>query len=148
MRIKDEVLSNGSFVIKDGTNTRFWDDTWIGDKPLKDTYPSLYHIVRDKHVTVSRVLSSRPLNISFRRSLVDNNLSHWLQLVARVSNIVLVDNKDYFKWMLTKSGFFTVRSLYLHDIDTHTSFQHRKIWKWKMPLKIKIFLWFLQKGSF
>jgi hypothetical protein len=40
MRVKDEVLSNGSFVIKDGTNTRFWDDTWIGDKPLKDTYPS------------------------------------------------------------------------------------------------------------
>jgi hypothetical protein len=98
MRIKDEVLSNGSFVIKDGTNTRFWDDTWIGDKPLKDTYPSLYHIAWDKHVTVSRVLSSRSLNISFRRSLVNNNLSHWLQLVARVSNVVLVDDKDYFKW--------------------------------------------------
>jgi hypothetical protein len=76
MRIKDEVLSNDSFVIKIGTNTRFWDDTWIGDKPLKDTYPSLYHIAQDKHVTVSKVLSSRPLNISFRWSLVDNNLSH------------------------------------------------------------------------
>jgi hypothetical protein len=75
MRIKDEVLYNGSFVIKDGTNMRFWDDMWIGDKPLKDTYPSLYHITRDKHVTVSKVLSSRPLNISFRRSLVDNNLN-------------------------------------------------------------------------
>jgi hypothetical protein len=61
MRIKDEVLSNSSFVIKDGTNTRFWDDTWIGDKSLKDTYPSLYHIARDKHVTVSRVLSLGPL---------------------------------------------------------------------------------------
>jgi hypothetical protein len=122
MCIKDEVLSNVSFVIKDGTNTRFGDDTWIGDKPLKDTYPSLYHIARDKHVTDSRVLSSRPLNISFRRSLVDNNLSHWLQLVARVSDVVLVDDKDYFKWRLTKSVFFTVPSLYLHDIDTHPTF--------------------------
>jgi hypothetical protein len=146
MRIKDEVLSNGSFIIKDGTNTRFWDDSWIGDKPLKDTYPSLYHIARDKHVTVSKVLSSTPLNISFRRSLVDNNLSHWLHLVAWVSNVVVVDDKDYFKWRLTKSGVFTVQSLYLHDIDTHPPFQHRKIWKWKIPLKIKIFLWFLQKG--
>jgi hypothetical protein len=91
-------------------------------------------------------LSSRPLNISFRRSLVDNNLNHWLHLVARVSNVVLVDDKDYFKWRLTKSGFFTVQSLYLHDIDTHPPFQHRKIWKWKIPLKIKIFLWFLHKG--
>jgi hypothetical protein len=68
MRIKDEVLSDGSFVINDGTNTRFWDDMWIGDKPLKNTYPSLYHIAQDKHVTVSKVLSSRPLSISFRRS--------------------------------------------------------------------------------
>jgi hypothetical protein len=54
LRIKYENLSNRSFVIKDGTNTRFRDDMWIGDKPLKDTYPSLYHIARDKHVTVSK----------------------------------------------------------------------------------------------
>jgi hypothetical protein len=112
MRIKDKVLSNSSFIIKDGTNTRFCDDMWIGDKPLKDTYPSLYHIARDKHVTVSKVLSSRPLNISFRRYLVDNNLNFWLHLVARVSNVVLVDDKDYFKWRLTKSGF----SLFGHCI--------------------------------
>jgi hypothetical protein len=77
---------------------------------------------------------------------VDNNLSQWLYLVARVSNVVLVDGKDYFKWLLTKGGFFTMRSMYLDDIDTHPHFHHRKIWKWKVPLKIKIFLWFLQKG--
>jgi hypothetical protein len=57
-----------------------------------------------------------------------------------------VDGKDYFKWLLTKSGFFTVRSMYLDGIDTHPPFQHSKISKWKVPLKIKIFLWFLQKG--
>jgi hypothetical protein len=122
MRIKDEVQSKGSFVIIDGTSTRFWDDTWIGDKKLKDTYPSLYHIARDMHVTVSKVMSSRLINISFRWSLVDNNLSQWLYLVARVSNVVLVDGKDYFKWLLTKSGFFTVQPMYLDDIDTHPTF--------------------------
>jgi hypothetical protein len=77
---------------------------------------------------------------------VDNNLRQWLRLVARVSNVILVDGKDYFKWPLTKNGFFTVRSMYLDALDTHPPFQHRKIWKWKLPLKIKIFLWFLQKG--
>jgi hypothetical protein len=106
MHIKDEVLSKGCFNINDVTNTRFWEDTWLGDKPLKDTYPSLYHIVRDRKVTISKVMSSIPLNISFRRSLVDNNLSQWLHLVARVSNVVLVDGKDYFKWPLTKSDVF------------------------------------------
>ena len=57
MRIKDEVLSKGSFIIKDGTKTRFWDDTWVCDKPLKDACPSLYNIVRDPHATVSKVMS-------------------------------------------------------------------------------------------
>jgi hypothetical protein len=103
MHIKDEVLSKGYFIIKDGTNTRFWDDTWIGDKALKDTYPTLYNVVRDRQTTVSKVMSSRPLFISFRRSLVDNNLRQWLHLVARVSNVVLVDGNDHFKWLLTKS---------------------------------------------
>jgi hypothetical protein len=28
MHIKDEVLSKGTFEVKDGTNTRFWEDTW------------------------------------------------------------------------------------------------------------------------
>jgi hypothetical protein len=90
MHIKDEVLSNGSFIIKDGTSTRFWEDTRLGDKSLKDTYPSLYHIAWDKKVTISKVMSSIPLNISFRRSLMDNNLRQWLHLVAQVSNVVLV----------------------------------------------------------
>jgi uncharacterized protein (DUF1684 family) len=93
MHIKNEVLSKGSFIINDGTNTRFWEDTWLGDKTLKDTYPSLYHIARDRKVTVSKVMSSIPLNISFSRSLVDNNLRHWLHLVARVSYVDLVDGK-------------------------------------------------------
>jgi hypothetical protein len=29
IHIKDEVLSKGSFDIKDETNVRFWDDIWI-----------------------------------------------------------------------------------------------------------------------
>jgi hypothetical protein len=92
-------------------------------------------------------MSSRPLNISFRQSLVDNNLSQWLYLVARVTNVVLVDGKDYFKWLLTISGFFTVRSMYLDGIDTHSPFQYMKIWKWKVPLKIKIFSLVSSEGS-
>jgi len=35
--------------------------------------------------------------------------------------------------------------MYLYLIDTQTPFCHKKIWKLKIPLKIKIFLWFLQK---
>jgi hypothetical protein len=146
MHIKEEVLAKGSFNIRDGTNTRFWDDIWVGDKPLKDKYPTLYNIVRDPHASVAKVLATSPLNISFRRALVDNKLVQWFHLVAQISHVQLVQGSDHFKWSLTKSGLFTVHSMYQHLIDSRTPFLHKRIWKIRIPLKIKIFLWFLQRG--
>ena len=82
MMIKDEVLASGSFDIKDGSNTRFWDNIWVGTLPFRVRYPFLYNIVRDPHATVAKVLATQPLNISFRRALVDNKLVEWQDLVA------------------------------------------------------------------
>ena len=147
MKIKDEVLANGSFTIKDGSKTRFWDDVWEGQVSFKDKYPSLYKVVRHPHETVARVLATRPLNLYLRRALVDNKLVEWQNLVAQIAHVQLVDGSDTFRWNLTKSGSFTVRSLYLHFLDRQPSFRHKMIWKLKIPLKIKIFLWYLQKGS-
>jgi hypothetical protein len=148
MHIKDEVLSKGSFDIKDGTKTRFWDDTWVGILPFKVKYPSLYNIVRDPHATVAKVMATSPLNVSFRRALVDNKLVEWHNLVAQIAHVEMVGGSDTFRWNLTKSGLFSVRSLYLHLVDTQPPFQHKMIWKLKIPLKIKIFLWYLQRGLF
>ena len=61
MMIKDEVLASGSFDIKDGSNTRFWDDIWVGTLPFRVRYPSLYNIVRDSHAIVAKVMASQPL---------------------------------------------------------------------------------------
>jgi hypothetical protein len=96
MHIKDEVLSLGSFDIKDGTMVRFWDDTWMRDKPLKNQYPNLYNIARDPHATISKIMATSPLNISIRRALVDNNLREWLGLVAQISQVQLKEGSDFF----------------------------------------------------
>ena len=44
MMIKEEVLACGSFEIKDGKQMRFWEDTWVGQRPFKDQYPTIYNI--------------------------------------------------------------------------------------------------------
>jgi hypothetical protein len=75
---------------------------------------------------------------------MDNKLRDWLSLVAQISHVELTDDSDYFKWSLNKSGLYTARSLYQHLIDTQPPFHHRKIWKMRIPLKIKNFLRFLQ----
>ena len=102
--------------------------------PFKVKYPSLFNIVRDP---VAKVLATRPFNLSFRRALVDNKLVEWLNLVSQIAHIDLVDRLDSFRWNLTKSGLFTVRSFYLHLMDIHLPFRHKMIWKLKIPLKLR-----------
>ena len=48
MNIKEIFMGFGLFKVKDGSQTRFWEDTWLGNKPLKDKFPLLFNIVRRK----------------------------------------------------------------------------------------------------
>jgi hypothetical protein len=145
MKVKDMFLSRGSFIVGNGMDTRFWEDTWLGDKPLSQQYPSLYSIVQRKHGSVANVLSHIPLNISFRRTLSANRLTLWLQLVQRLMYVNLNEEKDNFIWGLTNLGQYTVKSLYLNLINDDTKYLKKYIWKMKVPLKIKIFMWFLHR---
>jgi hypothetical protein len=90
--------------LKDGTQTRFWEDTWMGNQPLKSKYPSLF---RRKQDTVATILSSVPLTISFRISLVGNNLRDWHKIVYLLSNVNLQEGRDAF------SGHYIHRSNFL-----------------------------------
>ena len=56
-------------MIKDGSQLRFWEDTWLGNRPLCEQYPQLYNIVRKKKDTVAEVLSTQPPNVSWHRDL-------------------------------------------------------------------------------
>jgi hypothetical protein len=33
MKVKEDFFSHGNFKIGDGLRTRFWEDTWLGNKP-------------------------------------------------------------------------------------------------------------------
>jgi hypothetical protein len=96
LKIKDDFFSRGSFNVGNGMDTRFWEDSWLGDKPLAQQYPSLYNIVQRKQVSVANVLSHNPLNISFRRTLSDNRWFQWLHLIQRLTNVQLNNEKDKF----------------------------------------------------
>jgi hypothetical protein len=86
MKVKDEFLSMGRFDLGDGSQVRFWEDSWITPHPFKTLFPSLYNIVRKKSVSVRTVLSMTPLNVAFRRSLMGSICKHgtmswpWLQM--------------------------------------------------------------------
>ena len=96
----------------------FLEDTWLGDKPLGSQYPTLYTIARRKEVTVASVLGQAPpLNLAFRKGL--NKRNRWIHLVTRLMEVQLTDEHDVFKWDLTVSGKFAVKSLYSDFMSTH-----------------------------
>jgi hypothetical protein len=78
-------------------------------------------------------MRSEPLNILFRRALVDRKLQEWTDLVAQITHIYLREGRDSFKWNLHKDETFTVRSTYLHLLNQHTPFYHKLIWKINYP---------------
>jgi hypothetical protein len=65
IKVKEEFFSRGSLTIGNGMDTRFWEDTWLGNKSLAEQYPSLYNIVQRKQLSIANVLNQNPQNISF-----------------------------------------------------------------------------------
>jgi hypothetical protein len=145
MSVKNDFFKRGLFVIGDGQKTRFWEDTWLGTQPLADQYESLYNITRNKNATVAEVMGTVPLNISFRRTLSHDKWTSWLNLLQRLFEVQLSEDPDKFIWRLTANGEFSVKSLYVDFMNDHTVFLKKYIWRLKVPLKIRIFMWFLNK---
>ncbi|WVZ62771.1 LOW QUALITY PROTEIN: hypothetical protein U9M48_012475, partial [Paspalum notatum var. saurae] len=86
MKVKQDFLQFVNFIIRDGSHIRFWEDRWLGDLMLREQYPCLCNIARDKYTSVASSISTNPRNLSWRRDLMWNNL------LPRIANIVL--NQD------------------------------------------------------
>jgi len=53
---------------------------------------------------------------------------------------------DKFIWQIKKNGVFSTQSLYREIMKTESVSSKEVFWKANVPLKIKIFLWYLKRG--
>jgi hypothetical protein len=127
MEVKNLVLERGRFQLQDGSQTRFWVDLWLGREPLNVKYPALYNLVKRKNMSVAQVLSTTPLNVSFRRTLIGVNWDNWLNLVGNVLEVNLNNIRDSFRWTASKK--FSVRDLY-NDMILRSGMP-TDCWAWK-----------------
>uniref|UniRef100_A0A453GIK3 Uncharacterized protein n=1 Tax=Aegilops tauschii subsp. strangulata TaxID=200361 RepID=A0A453GIK3_AEGTS len=88
----------------------------LGETPLALQYPTLYRIVHRRDALVATSMQATPLNIQFRRVLVGNRWEAWLHLVRRLMEVQLQNQPDQLCWKLTRSGHFTVKSMYIDVI--------------------------------
>jgi hypothetical protein len=61
-------------------------------------------------MSVAQVLSTTPLNISFRRVLIGVDWDNWLSLVGNVLEVNLNNLRDSFRWTASKN--FSIRDLH------------------------------------
>jgi hypothetical protein len=54
--------------------------------------------------------------------------------------VQLTTQPNVFKWGLTKSRLFLVKSMYIDYMDDHAKYLHKYLWKIKVSLKIRFFL--------
>ena len=65
-----------------------------------------------------------------------------------VSSCALSQEKDSPKCCWEGRGSFSVKSMYFHLCSCSVGIYHyRKLWKIKVPLKVKIFMWLVQNNS-
>jgi hypothetical protein len=63
------------------------------------------------------------------------------------SNMFSLTSKDLVKWTWEKTENFSVKSMYDHLCSGDVNEPNKKIWKSKIPLKIKIFMWLIQQNA-
>jgi hypothetical protein len=80
--------------------------------------------------------------LTFRRNFGVREAAEFSELSELINSVTLSETRDSVQWVLEKSGAFSTSSLY-NEI-TFTGFSNRglmNVWKTKVPLKIRIFLW-------
>jgi hypothetical protein len=92
-------------------------------------------------------MATSPPDVTIKRDLVGHRLVAWNALLQRLATIQLSTAPAEFHWNLHKNGEFSVDSMYNALIHLNIPVDDNKMtWKMKIPLKTKVFRWYLRCG--
>ena len=131
-KVRHIVSSRLSFVVGNGQMVSFWKDTWCGDTPLCASFPSLFALAKPKETWVKDVWNG---------TIGGEGELEGLLLRLCGQNLIL-EEEDRMKWMETKDGIFSTKSLY-KALESGSSilFPMKNIWISCVRPKVNIFAW-------
>jgi len=71
----------------------------------------------------------------------------WDQIWGDALSFLLESEPDRITWSLGKNNKFSVKSVYNAITRNDAGVYNKKIWKGKIPAKIKIFMWLMNKDN-
>jgi hypothetical protein len=140
LKVKDTYLAGRMVMLKNGNITRLWKDSIMGEQPFCDQFPVLFNLCQVQDCTIK---SCREANfvIPFRRRLRGELMDHWQYILNILLSVPPCEDDDKIAWSLNKNTVFSTRSVYTLLEKPLAGSNNKWIWKAKMPLKIKIFMW-------
>jgi hypothetical protein len=143
----DLFAQNVSFEVGIGSKIRFWHDTWCGNQPLKQAFPSLFRIARYKEAWVKDNFIWRngvvEWNVIFVRAIQDwemDVISPFFELLYSCK--ISQGNVDRIQWSHSKKGIFKVKSFYkILSNPASEVFLWKSIWRCKVPSRVAFFGW-------
>ena len=115
-------------------------------KPICIDHPVLYDLCENKMITVQEMLAING-RLNFSRWLHHSLFEEWMGIVDKTFSFNFETQEDIVSWSWSSKKIFTTKSVYNHTSSDGeiNSFNH--IWRSKLPYKIKIFTWLLEKGA-
>ncbi|KAM0009097.1 putative RNA-directed DNA polymerase [Helianthus debilis subsp. tardiflorus] len=142
-RLRD--LMKGSVGNRSGIS--FWLDPWLCNIPLKECFPNLFRLEKNKKCVVRERIVRPVLNPEARwdwKQMPNSNieLAEWMDLNVKLWEVSLSAEKDKWSWMGDSSGVFSVGSV-KRLFDRNKDFSSRYVWDWCkwVPLKCNLFAW-------
>ncbi|RVX20623.1 putative ribonuclease H protein [Vitis vinifera] len=143
------VSDRMAFIVGNGKRVSFWRDRWCGESPLCMTFPSLFALTVEKEAWVADIWD--PLaeggwggwNPCFLRAFNDWEVEEAERFMERIqSKRVIEDVEDTVSWTETKSGKFSIKSLYIAlEAGGSSLFPSSFIWNANVQPKISFFAW-------
>ncbi|RVW46613.1 Transposon TX1 uncharacterized 149 kDa protein [Vitis vinifera] len=141
------MYSSLAFRVGNGRRVRFWKDKWCGDEPLYESFPSLFAISRAKDAWVSEVWNPDGVGDGwtplFSKALNDWEIEMMEQFILKIQAFkVQRENEDKMVWTASRSGVFSVKSLYFTlEPGGSAMFPYVGIWRARVPPNVAFFAW-------
>jgi hypothetical protein len=143
IKINDLYLKGRDMKIGNGRDTDFRRDSWCDSIPLKERFRELFDLCNEQKGSVADV-AGRRWRLTFRRWLDEPAQNQLRQLRAILTTCALGDEK-YME--VGESKNFSVKTMYAQLCRTNAEIHNKRIWKAKIPLKVKVFIWLLQQNA-
>ncbi|GKA99018.1 RNA-directed DNA polymerase, eukaryota [Tanacetum coccineum] len=138
-----DLVSHCKKRVGDSLSTCFWEETWMGDRPLKLMFSRIYALESNKLCTVAEKCHPNTLDQTFRRNIRGGVESHqYMQLQDLIGAISLSNSTDRWVWDLNGNGDFMVKDVrsMIDDIMLPKESDATR-WIKCIPIKVNVFAW-------